>query len=106
MTYYRVRRCLGLASKALGYGEDTFRTHSCRRGGASAIALKGISLQDITHFGRWASESSCREYVKKGEVLLLKDANEQTEQQQRQRILKLSRLACVVLRGLPVGHKE
>ena len=105
VTYYRVRRCLGLASKALGYGEDTFRTHSCRRGGASALALKGISLQDIMHFGRWASESSCRVYVKEGEVLLLKDANEQTEQQ-RQRILKLARLACVVLRGLPVGHKE
>ena len=68
------------------------------------MALKGVALRDIMHFGRWASESSYREYVKKGEVLLVRAANEE-QVKQRHRVIALSRLAGVVLRvGLPGGH--
>ena len=32
----------------------------------------GVPLQDVMLFGRWGSESSAREYLRKGEVFLLR----------------------------------
>ena len=56
----------------MGFEDTAFRTHSCRRGGATALALARLSLQEIMMQGRWTSESSCKEYIKKGEVLLVR----------------------------------
>lgn len=71
-TYSTLTRWMQRGVEALGFSPDAFRTHSCRRGGATALALAYVPLAEIQHRGRWSSERSCREYIKKGEVLLLR----------------------------------
>ena len=57
---------------AMGFAENTFRSHSLRRGGATALSLAMTPFTNIQMFGRWASEQSCRMYIKKGELSLLR----------------------------------
>ena len=45
-----------------------FRAHSCRRGGATRLALRGLAVSDIMAFGRWSSMQSCLLYVQKAQV--------------------------------------
>ena len=45
--------------------------HSLRHGGATHDFLRGLSLEDILHIGRWASIKSARHYVQEGRALLL-----------------------------------
>ena len=104
-SYSSVRRYLAKAALALGFESTTFRTHSCRRGGASALALRGVAIQDIMFFGRWSSESSCREYIKKGETLLVR-MEAKLARHQILRMASLSRLSRVALIACkPCGHE-
>ena len=48
---------------ALGFGAGAFRSHSLRRGGATAQAVVGVSNLDIMNAGRWVSEQFCRLYI-------------------------------------------
>ena len=59
------------AAAVLGCRAIEFRSHSCRRGGATELFHANIPLPTIMIFGRWASESSCRLYVKSGESALV-----------------------------------
>jgi integrase len=47
-------------------------SHSFRRGGASTLFNEGMGLMDVAAHGRWASESSCREYIRRGELYILR----------------------------------
>ena len=49
-------------------------THGLRRGCASELLARGMDLRDVMLFGRWLSERSCREYLRKGELSLVKMA--------------------------------
>ena len=49
----------------------TYVPHSLRHGGATALHLAGISLEDILLRGRWASVKSARNYIQVGKALLL-----------------------------------
>lgn len=69
-TYAQVRYWLHKLLPALGFAKDSSRSHSCRRGGASALSLAGLSLQGVMIAGRWKSEASCRLYLRKAEVAL------------------------------------
>ena len=71
-SYTTIRTWLHRATGALGFDPELFRTHSCRRGGATALALAGFPLSEIMLRGRWASDTSCRLCTKKGEVSLLR----------------------------------
>ena len=55
---------------ALGFEPRAFRTHSCRRGGATEMARLGYSLPQIMLAGRWASDKSCKSYLQRYEVAL------------------------------------
>ena len=68
-SYRGVSLALQAATAAFGFDLRYFRTHSLRRGGATALLLKGHSMVDIMHLGRWASEKSCRLYLKAGSVI-------------------------------------
>ena len=93
-SYTALRRWLRRTSKALGFDPDTFRSHSCRRwGGGTALSLRGWSISDIMVMGRWQSDSSCRLYIKGGEVALLRLSAVVTPEQQ-------ARIE-VLARGLP-----
>ena len=71
VSYGALRRWLRRTSVALGFSADCFRSHSCRRGGATALSIKGWPIVDIMMMGRWQSDSSCRLYIKGGEVAML-----------------------------------
>ena len=60
------------ALRVLQLDKVGFRTHSCRRGGATALARSGGPVETIRQYGRWAAERSCREYIRLGVVALLR----------------------------------
>ena len=45
--------------------------HSLRHGGATALHLAGMSMEDILLRGRWSSVKSARTYIQVGKALLL-----------------------------------
>lgn len=71
-SYSRVARALAQGSAVLNVSDMQLRTHSFRRGGATALAMRGVSFADIMLMGRWASERSCKLYIQRGELLILK----------------------------------
>jgi integrase len=60
------------SAAALGLADVSVTTHSFRRSGATALALLGYTFEDIMLFGRWASNRSAREYIRKGEQAVLR----------------------------------
>eukprot|EP00435_Cladocopium_sp_Y103_P028744 s806_g7.t1 len=56
----------------LGAGELGLTTHTFRRSGASELARLGMPLADILLYGRWRSERAARDYIRKGEVAVLR----------------------------------
>ena len=72
-SYFKTRRALLLALAVLNLvppGTDVWRTHSLRRGGATALFELGVPFGSIQLYGRWASDKSCREYIRRGSTLL------------------------------------
>eukprot|EP00974_Lingulodinium_polyedra_P000839 79151-Lingulodinium_polyedra.AAC.1 len=57
VSYGRMSRWLERFSCALGLEGKLFTTHSFRRGGATAMLLRGESVETIMEYGRWASTS-------------------------------------------------
>jgi integrase len=51
--------------------DQRYVPHSLRHGGATALYMRGVSLETILHMGRWASMKSARYYVQSGEAILL-----------------------------------
>jgi hypothetical protein len=47
-------------------------SHSLRRGGATELLRLGVSLPDIMLHGRWLSARSAREYLRRGDVAMLR----------------------------------
>jgi integrase len=72
MSYGTFARWFQRGLLTLGLGAKVYRSHSLRRGGATALALGGWRLCDITLAGRWQQEKTAKLYVMKGEVLLLR----------------------------------
>jgi integrase len=68
LTYGSFRSLLDRACRVLGLGGVHFRTHSLRRGGATALFSAGVPWSDILTHGRWSSERSAREYIRRGEA--------------------------------------
>jgi integrase len=72
ISYSKFRYWLNKLSKTLGLEELHLTSHSFRRGGASTLLHYGVPLGNIAVQGRWASESSCRDYLRRGELFLLR----------------------------------
>lgn len=63
-----VRRLSGwLGAEALG-----LTTHSLRRSGATQLAALNVPMGNILLYGRWASDKAAREYIRRGEVAVLR----------------------------------
>ena len=62
---------VGYWMKRLGFASVHFTSHSFRRGGASQLLRRGVGFEDICLFGRWASTTSAREYIRRGEVFVM-----------------------------------
>ena len=79
---------LGSLLKATGI---SLTTHSFRRSGASEMSRTGVPIADIMLFGRWLSDRSAREYIRKGEVAILR-SNQLLEPNVRQVWLRWCKL--------------
>ena len=64
-SYTTVARWISKASTALAFPSDQWRSHSMRRGGATALSLRGFPLHQVMEAGRWMSERSARLYIHK-----------------------------------------
>ena len=71
-SYGRVLTWLKALSTAMGFGAWHLTTHSLRRSGATELARVGLPLADILLFGRWRSERSAREYIRRGQVAIVR----------------------------------
>ena len=70
--YNTLTRWFRAAAAYLGFGAISWTTHGLRRGGATELLQRHVSLHDIMIMGRWRTERSCREYLRRGEVALLR----------------------------------
>lgn len=70
VSYARFARQLQVAATALGFGAVRWTSHGLRRGAATQLLREGVPLKDVMLAGRWLSERSCREYLRRGEVCL------------------------------------
>ena len=72
VTYARFTRILRSAMAVFGLASVNWRTHCLRRGGATYLYESGADLLAIRLYGRWASESSARLYIRSGANALLR----------------------------------
>ena len=98
VSYTRVRVWITRATAMLGFADIPFRSHSLRRGGATALFMQRFPLDNIMVYGRWASQSSCRMYLHTGEVAVIRLMR---SPRKWDRVLALSRLACTLLSPEP-----
>ena len=71
-SYARVSTWLQKLGKFFRLDELAFTTHSLRRGGATQLLINRMPLEHIMLYGRWTSPSSCKEYLRKGQVFLMR----------------------------------
>ena len=71
-SYATLLAWLRAIAAGLGFAAWELTTHSLRRSGASELARRGVPFPDILLFGRWRSERSAREYIRRGEVAVLR----------------------------------
>lgn len=72
LSYSKLRYWLPRLCQSLRLQHLALTSHSFRRGGASTLLHQGMAIADIAVQGRWASESSCRDYLRRGEMFLLR----------------------------------
>lgn len=68
LSYGRFARCLKKVVALLRLPGHSWRSHSLRRGGATSLMEQGWSFGKARQYGRVASESSAREYIRLGKV--------------------------------------
>ena len=76
ISYARLNRWLRRGAEFFGFGAIRWSSHSLRRGGATELYRQNISMAAILQYGRWLTERSAREYLRKGELALLKMRND------------------------------
>ena len=72
VSYSRVSYWLRKGAAALQLGEGRWTSHGFRRGSASTMFGMGMAMQDVMQKGRWQSERSAREYIRRGDVNIMK----------------------------------
>ena len=72
ITYSRYARIFRTAVDVLGLPGSAWRTHSLRRGAATSLIDRGMPFEDVRLYGRWSSDSSAREYIRLGQMAMLR----------------------------------
>ena len=68
LSYSSALRWVKRLAMLLGCSQLGLTTHTFRRSGASELVRQGVPLADILLYGRWSTERSAREYIRQGEV--------------------------------------
>lgn len=105
------RSLLHAVTAALGLSGLHFVPHSLRHGGATRDFLRGRSIEQIMHRGRWASTKSAARYVQQGPALLLQSAVPESLVQAGSTLAPylarcIEHLRCTVLPSSPIRHQQ
>ena len=79
VAYSTVLSWLRRLSGVLGVGHLNLTTHSLRRSGASELSRRGVPMDDLLAYGRWLSPKAAREYVRRGEVAIIRASQSVTD---------------------------
>lgn len=71
-SYAVLQRRFQRAATFLGFGAIHWTTHSLRRGAATSMLQQRVPLADIMLRGRWLSERSAREYLRRVDVAIMR----------------------------------
>ena len=82
----------------LGCSKTALRTHGLRRGGATELFKAGYSIGQIAVLGRWAAETTCRDYISRGDVALDR-ARREYDPTKSEQVRLLARHATEVFTG-------
>lgn len=63
-------RAFALGVRLSRFSGLSWRSHTLRRGGAIALMERGWAFADVKLYGRWAFESSAREFIRLGQSAL------------------------------------
>ena len=96
VSYSTFRKWMRRSIACLGFEPGYYTSHSLRRGGATEMARAGVPLMDVMIFGRWASLSSFKLYIAKGEVALTRLRQDLTTEKWS----AIERLATLILVAL------
>ena len=66
LSYQTVMRWLRTMGAHFKLADAGFTSHSFRRGGATDLLTRNYAIDFIVNFGRWASERSCKDYLRCG----------------------------------------
>ena len=77
------------ACKAFGL-EPLWTSHSLRRGGGTQLLVNQWSIENIMEFARWASATSAKLHLRRGEVALLRCRGDLSEEMERGLLLVAS----------------
>ena len=96
--YWRYRQRFQLMVRMLRLPHGRWCSHSLRRGGATYYLEQGMALDSIRHLGRWASDRSCREYIRRGANALnrLLQSATANDQQRLDRLASLTQAALAL----------
>lgn len=72
VSYSSALRWVRRLAELLGAEQLHLTTHSFRRSGASELSRQGMPLSEILLYGRWLSERAARDYIRKGEVAVVR----------------------------------
>lgn len=72
ISYSSALRWVRRLSELLGAEQLHLTTHTFRRSGASELSRQGMPLSEILLYGRWLSERAARDYIRKGEVAVIR----------------------------------
>ena len=72
LSYSSALRGVRRVAELLGLGNLHLTTHSFRRSGASELSRQGMALSDILLYGRWLSDKAARDYIRRGEVAMIR----------------------------------
>ena len=105
ISYGKLSYWLRKAGTALGYFQlqaGRWSSHGLRRGAASHLYASNVDFSTIMMRGRWLSERSAREYVRRGDVALTR-AKAQLSSDVQQRALGLASMGAGAFKVLDVG---
>ena len=74
------------------------RTHGLHRGGATELFEAGYNIGQIAVLGRWAAETTCLDYISRGDVALDR-ARRELDPTKSDQIRLLARHATEVFTG-------
>ena len=105
LQYWRFRKRFLTIVAVLRLPPGRWLSHSFRRGGATHLVECRVPWDEVRNRGRWASERSCREYIRRGANAVTR-LRQQQQPGASERIRQLSMVTFAMLRFACSQHAD